>query len=78
MSAVKLAAPKRRRRTRLTGEPPFPIPIETTTGEAPAEDNWNYFTGVLIDDHVVVQHSGDIDCLYRMVRTVNEVHLLKL
>ena len=67
MSNIKLSAPKRRRGPRFDADPSVPVPVTRDTGEPPAVDNWNYYTGDLIDDHVLVRHSGDMDLLYRMV-----------
>ena len=75
MASVKLTEPTARRRVFCDLEPPFPVPIATVTGQAPAPDRWCYFTGELVGSRVVVQHSGDMDVLYRMVRHCNIVIL---
>lgn len=57
----------RKKKTRMSREPPLPVPVTSTTGILQTRQNWYCFTGYLQGSAVVVKHSGDIDFLYRMV-----------
>ena len=63
----KLAVPKRKRYRVKRKEPPFPVTIGSVTCVKPSNEQWCYYTGRLVDDHVEVSHSGDMDFLYNMV-----------
>ena len=67
MPKTRPLSQQRKRRVRVSKAAPFPVPIATVTGESAGSRNWFFYTAVLKDDSVVVQHSGDMDFLYRMV-----------
>ena len=52
-------------------EAPFPIPIQTITGKQSSNDRWYYYTGYFRDNCVVIEDSGDLTFLYKMVSRTN-------
>ena len=67
-AAFRLKAPKKKRRVYVSKEPPFPIPIESLSSTPASAKNWHYYTGHIVDNAVVVEHTGDMDRLFSMVR----------
>ena len=67
MPKTRPLSQQRKRRVRVSKASPFPVPIETVTGESASSRNWFFYTAILQDNSVVVKHTGDMDFLYRMV-----------
>ena len=67
MADFTFTEPTKRKRIFQSKDAPFPVPIATITGEAAGLDQWCYYTGHLVDNHVIVSHTGDMDFLYKMV-----------
>ena len=67
MPKTRPLSTQRKRRVRVSKASPFPVPIETVTGESASSRNWFFYTAILQDNSVVVKHTGDMDFLYRMV-----------
>ncbi|GFO28915.1 tRNA-splicing endonuclease subunit sen2-like [Plakobranchus ocellatus] len=67
MPRTKQEAKKRKKwRTRVLKDSPFPIPIKETMAEPMPDGAWFYYTGYLEGSTVVVKHTGDMDFLYKM------------
>ncbi len=65
-SSYRFKPPQRRKRVYVKKNAPFPVPIQSHTGQTAAQDNWYHYTGYLEGNHVVVKHTGDMEQLYRM------------
>ncbi|KAK6180774.1 hypothetical protein SNE40_008766 [Patella caerulea] len=63
---MSLTAPRRKKRVRQKLQAPFPVPIETITGETASKQHWLYYTGYLCGQSVTVRHTGDMEFLYKM------------
>ena len=76
MTDSRIPQRKKRRWQQQAVNPPFPVPIATITGVPVGEKNWHYFTGELEGDHVVINHSGDIAYLHKMVGMVIQIDIM--
>ncbi|XP_052234317.1 uncharacterized protein LOC127846933 [Dreissena polymorpha] len=59
-SSTTIHQTKKKQNVRQKLQSPFPVPIQSLTY------HWYQFTGKLEENHVVVQHSGDINYLHNM------------
>ena len=60
--------PRRKKGARFhPKEAPFPIPIQSISGKQSSNDRWYYYTGHFRDNCVVIEDSGDLTFLYKMV-----------
>lgn len=60
--------PRRKKGARFhPKEAPFPIPIQSISGKQSSTDRWYYYTGHFRDNCVVIEDSGDLTFLYKMV-----------
>ena len=63
----KLTLPKKKKIRFQEKDSPLPVPISSITGIKPSNEKWCYYTGRLVDGHVQVSHTGDMEFLYKMV-----------
>lgn len=73
---TKLSEPQKKRWITSEKHPPFPVPISSITGLQPSATRWQYYTGELVGNVVLVKHSGDIEWLYNMVSRPSTVSYL--
>ncbi|KAI0207413.1 hypothetical protein LSAT2_007946 [Lamellibrachia satsuma] len=66
MNTFTFAIPKRKKRIFCKKEAPFPVPIATVTGRPASSNNWEHYTGQLVDGHVIINDRTDAEALYKM------------